>query len=452
MSAPNKLVKTKTSGIYKRGASYVVVWREPNRRQRRKTFRTIEEARAWKGKVTGKRNRNMPMVLSRPFDEFARDWVATYTGRTSAGVSKRTRDAYEQALERHVIPYFGAKKVSDITAPDVRGLVAVLADGGLKPASILKTIAPLKAMFSQAVEDGMLGINPCQNVRVNAQVDDDPDDPEGDEPVRIPTREQLAVFLKNVSDPMRILFELLAVTGLRISECLGLDWQHVTVEGKPGELQLRVRQQFYRGDLTRRLKTKAARRAVPLSPTIARRLWAERQRREAALAREYQEQGASPADARIRARAAIDVSPVFTTTTGTRWLDGNLRRRVLAPARKKAGVPWLGFHGFRHLCASELIASGRDVVQVAAWLGHKDPNVTLRVYGHLLAHRGVGDALDIVAPTNPTDSPEPPTALRADNPRTTNPRESAVKAASAWPGFPIPTDQRARAGTPGLDS
>jgi integrase len=62
----------------------------------------------------------------------------------------------------------------------------------------------------------------------------------------------------------------------------------------------------------------------------------------------------------------------------------NLRRRVLKPAAEEACVSWVGFHAFRHTCASMLFAEGRNAVQVQRWLGHHSPAFTLSVYVHLL--------------------------------------------------------------------
>jgi integrase len=49
------------------------------------------------------------------------------------------------------------------------------------------------------------------------------------------------------------------------------------------------------------------------------------------------------------------------------------------------------FHTFRHTCASLLFEQGRNVRQVADWLGHADPSFTLRTYVHLM-DEGIGDA------------------------------------------------------------
>ena len=77
-------------------------------------------------------------------------------------------------------------------------------------------------------------------------------------------------------------------------------------------------------------------------------------------------------------------------TDGLARVYGGLRRRVLAPAGKAAGVPWIGFHTFRHTCASRLLAGRKNIAQVSRWLGHANPAFTLRTYAHLM-DEGLGD-------------------------------------------------------------
>jgi integrase len=40
-------------------------------------------------------------------------------------------------------------------------------------------------------------------------------------------------------------------------------------------------------------------------------------------------------------------------------------------------------HAWRHTHASQLIASGMDVMAISRRLGHGSPSITLNVYGHL---------------------------------------------------------------------
>lgn len=184
-----------------------------------------------------------------------------------------------------------------------------------------------------------------------------------DERAKALTRTQLAAFIEAVPEVHRLFFRLMADTGLRVSEVIGLNVGDVAF-GTP--TKIKVRRQCYRGTMDR-LKTRNARRDVPVSGDLARALW--------------------PVCAGREADATL-----FATRTGTRISDTNLRRRVLNPAAEAAGVPWTGFHTLRHTCASRLLAEGhKNIAQVARWLGHADPAFTLRTYVHLM-DEGVGDA------------------------------------------------------------
>lgn len=115
-----------------------------------------------------------------------------------------------------------------------------------------------------------------------------------------------------------------------------------------------IRRQWYRGEEVP-LKTRNARRDVPVSASLARALWP------------------------ICAGRTADV-PLFATGTGSRLNYSNLRRRVLTPAAKAAVVEWMTFHSLRHTCASRLLSEGgKNPVQVSKWLGHADAGFTLRI-------------------------------------------------------------------------
>jgi hypothetical protein len=57
---------------------------------------------------------------------------------------------------------------------------------------------------------------------------------------------------------------------------------------------------------------------------------------------------------------------------------------VPQPAREEANLPWVGFHAFRHTCASMPFAEGRNAKQVQVRRGHHSPAFTLASYVHLL--------------------------------------------------------------------
>jgi integrase len=71
------------------------------------------------------------------------------------------------------------------------------------------------------------------------------------------------------------------------------------------------------------------------------------------------------------------------------------QRRALRRCHGKDGKPKkrsaVSSHVFRHTCASLLFEAGRNVEKVQEWLGHADPEFTLRTYVHLM-DAGIGDA------------------------------------------------------------
>ena len=96
---------------------------------------------------------------------------------------------------------------------------------------------------------------------------------------------------------------------------------------------------------------------------------------------------------------------MFPPANGEPLRQENVRRRVLKPVAEEAGVPWAGFHTFRHTCATRLFAGGRNAVQVQRWLGHHSPAFTLSVYVDLL-DGDVGEALPLDLPSSPEDLPK----------------------------------------------
>jgi len=366
---PAKMERTSTPGIFKRGSRYVVVWRDAYGKQRKDSFRTMAEAREYQGK---RRQGDERHAYSHArFTDYSHDWLRTYTGRTAYGLSDSTRKDYKRSIERWAIPFFARKKIGTIGPRDVRAFVKHMEQEGARLPTIRKTLAPLKALFATAYEDGDIQANPTVGLRL--RIADD-----RRRKIRALTREELRLIIGAVPEAHRPLLTFLAQTGLRISEATGVTWADLDLGTKP---HVKVRRQCYKGHV-KALKTQKSRRDVPLT------------------------QGMTAALLRLRARSYHgEHAPVFCSRVGTHLSSHNLRSRVLKPATRPLGLEWVGFHTFRHTCASMLFAPAQDgggaknVKQVQEWLGHADPEFTLRTYVHL-TDGGVGpidfldDALD----------------------------------------------------------
>lgn len=373
-----KTTKTKHPGIYRRGEKYLYTYRQDGR-QRWGTAGTLDDARRAKRQAEADVDRGELVDLpSVRFGDYARDWIVHYQGRTSNGFRESTRRTYRGMLEQRLIPYFDGQRrlrLAEIQPRDVKACIRWLVELHdprtgrlLAKKTIRHHIAVLRALLGDAMEEGIVRTNPARGVRVVV--------PEGEgtgrrrvEESRAMTIEQLRQVLDALPADRRLMFELLAHTGLRIGEAIELRWGRDVILGPNPYIKLRFQ---FADDRVCEPKTRHGKRDIPMSPGLARQL---------ALAQ--------PPDA--------DGRLVFTTSAGTRLERRNLYQRILGPAARAAGLPWVTLHTFRHTCASLLFApvehggGGKNVKQVQEWLGHHSPAYTLSEYVHLI-DAGVGEA------------------------------------------------------------
>jgi integrase len=363
-----KLERTATPGIYKRGSRYVVTFRDPLGRQRKRSARTLAEARNLKAELTADVRRGEYRAQSKlTFAEYAPEWVRSYAGRTSRGVRDATKDDYRRRLgldekgeplldkDRNAtgaIAFFGRAQLAAIEPRDIKGYAQELAKRGLAANTVRLHLAPVKALLATAVEEGLIRSNPSAGLRLAVVAQEEADDGH----VKALTEEELGKLLAAIAPPWRLFFEFLHETGLRIGEAIALRWSDVDLSRR----HVQVRRRYYRGTFAPP-KSRYGRRDVPISQRLAKEL-------------------------ELRWITEDDVDGlVFPSTVGKVLDASNLMRRVLKPAARTAGVPWASFHTFRHTCATTLFRRGLNAKTVQVWLGHHSPAFTLAVYVHLLS-------------------------------------------------------------------
>ena len=185
--------------------------------------------------------------------------------------------------------------------------------------------------------------------------------------LRANTRREYRRLLEEVPAKWRPLFELLAVTGRRISEAIGLRWSDLALEGSASHL--RVRRAVVRRVIVAP-KSRHGARLIPFSAGFA------------ATLRNH------------RPRDAPPDSYVFPGRDGGPSDPGSLRRRVLTPAAKRAGLTDVGFHTLRHTCASMLIEAGLSPLRLQRWMVTTLPRSRSRRTATLLDGE-LGPPLDI---------------------------------------------------------
>jgi integrase len=289
---------------------------------------------------------------------YALNWADSHIGLGQDTVREATRVEYKRLLSTFALSYFPAEaRVGGLTHSDLQGFVSWLrarpgSHGRLSERSIRNAVTPLRLCLRYAREEGLIGedairalTSPRRRNRGARQI------PEG----RFLTRQQLTHLLAEIPEQWRPFFDLLASTGLRVSEAIALRWRDLELDRSP---HLWVQRSIVDG-VVGAPQSRHGFRRVPLARPLAWRL------------------------AELRGDAGEE-DLVFRGPRGAPVNLNNVRYRVLAPALKRAGLPQVGFHALRHTCASLLIERGLSPLRLQRWMGHHSAAYTLDVYGHLI--------------------------------------------------------------------
>ncbi len=264
-----RLVKTKTPGIYKKGNRYVVVFRDTTGKQRKRFAHTLVEARTVKAALTADVKRGDYFEESKvAFDDYAKQWLDTYGGRTSKGIREVTRKQYRHAIETKAIPFFGSMPMSSLRPTDMKSYAQRVASTGVSANTVRLALAPVRALLATAVEDGLIRSNPAAGLRlshttIKPHVDEV-------EKVKALSEDELRALLAEVPEEHLLLVEFIAQTGVRVSEALGLRKGDIDF----GRRRVKIRRRLYDGEIAPP-KTRHGRRDVPISTGMAQKLCEE---------------------------------------------------------------------------------------------------------------------------------------------------------------------------------
>jgi integrase len=348
--------RTKYPGIYARSdGAYLVRFKERGR-SRKRVFRTMALAREFKGQLDGGGGRQPESRQT--VASYYEGWIDTYRGRTARGLDEETRTEYRRSFERHILPpkYLGRAKMRELGSRDISEWFGRLERDGVPVPTIKKAKRALSVMLATAAQDGAIKSNPAIGVRyVPARKVEKAKR-------RTLTADDVVSVIAAMPEAWQAFFSLLAESGCRVAELLGLRWRNVHLGDDP---YIYVCEQFRKGR-HKALKTEASKARVPLSTPMAQWL-----------------AGIRPEDVR-------DDAPVFPSCTGTPLNYSNVYNRVLIPALQRAGVGhmeggrWdnegVAFHSFRRACGSLLVNAGMDLKQVQQRLRHAQLATTLACY------------------------------------------------------------------------
>jgi integrase len=304
--------------------------------------------------------------------EYLRQWL------NGIRVKPTTLANYRGSAEAYVIPRLGGLPLQALTAEHLDVLYRELErsgrrDGGaLAPKTVRHAHTMLRKALADAVKRGHLASNvadlanpPTQRQARSTAARD-----------HVWTPEQLRAFLAAVRDHrLYAAWHVVATTGMRRAELLGLRWSDVDLDAAvlhAGRQTVTVAEgePVWQADG----KTDAAGREVALDTETVAVLRAHKRRQ---------------AEERLAAAATWTGDPrgplLFTDRYGHGLDPEGFTALHLARVRD-TGLPEVDVHGMRHSYATAALRAGVSPEVVSQRLGHADVSTTLSIYAHVRQH------------------------------------------------------------------
>ena len=289
---------------------------------------------------------------------------------TAADASPRVRSYRQSALSNHILPVLGSIPAAQLRQEDVLRLRQSLSS--MSRDSQTKILAIVRNACAFGAKNGYL---PQGNPAVDVK-------PGGAPPAEVDplTPEQAASLLAAVAGTQAETFcRLCLYAGLRREEAMGLQWRYVHLDSVSPFLEVREALRWPTNaapEVSDKLKSKAARRDIPLPASLAAHLQAVK----AASASDYvlhNRQGGPMSYSSWRSLWRA----VESRTAGARGKVGDkIRNHAVTISLDFSVHP----HQLRHTYCTRLILGGVDVKRVQYLMGHANARITLDIYTKLM--------------------------------------------------------------------
>ncbi|MET7400635.1 tyrosine-type recombinase/integrase [Dactylosporangium sp. NPDC005572] len=316
-----------------------------------------------------------------------------------------TRRGYEDITRIHLVPHLGAGKLARLTADHITAMFdAIIARndaiavsravprsaGGRRdlrserpvgPAQLRRIHAVLRAALNHAVQRQLLPHNPAIGVELPSARSPRPlvwtrqrvaewqRTGTVPSPVMVWTAEHTGRFLDHVSsDPLYVMFHLMALRGLRRGEACGLHRGDVDLDTQTLTVRHQIVLVGWQPGLSAP-KTDGSEATIALDTTTAELL-----RQQLADQDRMQEQAGT---------GWIENGLLFTEPDG-RAIHPDWVSRRFRTAVNEAGLPPIRLHDLRHGAATLALAAGADIKTVQAMLRHSTITLTANTYTSVL--------------------------------------------------------------------
>jgi integrase len=318
-------------------------WQGKRRKSTKRGFATKREAEEWL--------RNFLITQKADFDMKFADFWKMYCADMETRLREHTMRTKKYIVELKILPYFGNKRVNDITAADIRQWQNELIKMGYSP-TYLKTINnQLSAIFNYAVRYYDLKSNPCAKAGSMGK--------SKAEEMDFWTGEEFRKFIDSVMNKRLsyMAFMILYWTGMRLGELLALNPKDVDLEKRTISIT-KSYQRLGKKDVITPPKTSKSKRVITIPEFLA-------------------------ADIKDYMDSLYDLQEDDRLFPITKYyLEHEMQRGI-----KESGVKRIRVHDLRHSHASMLIELGFSPLEIANRLGHEKVETTLNTYAHLYPNK-----------------------------------------------------------------
>ncbi|MBD2097745.1 site-specific integrase [Trichocoleus sp. FACHB-591] len=226
----------------------------------------------------------------------------------------------------------------------------------LGPRTLRDRLQLIRACCNWGASQGWLEVNPYARLRLRN------DSHKETKPFTFSEIAAILTGFEAIAPDYLPFVKFLFLTGVRISEAIGLTWGHVDFDRQTiticESLSIDVTGNGYKR--VRKTTKTGSIRHLPMN---------------------------EPLRVLLLSVSPTNPSPdalVFTSARGCVIDSGNFRERLWVKVLKQSGVPYRKIHTIRHTLISHAIEQGIPMTGVAYLAGHKDTRMVMQTYGHMV--------------------------------------------------------------------
>ena len=281
--------------------------------------------------------------------------------RVVPNLRQGTKERYQEIIYRYIAPNLGHIDITKLSPAHIQALEAQLAKR-LSHKTVNQVHIVLSGAMKHALRLELIPRNPVAlvsppTVRRHEIIPPD---------VSV-VRDALAMA-RDEGDYLYQAMHLLAYTGIRRGEALGLLWKNVDLERGFVRIENSLVLSRERGLILEPPKTAAGRRVVDLDSVTVEVLAAHRRR--------------PTPDPEVRPQYR-DLGIVFADEDGD-WIHPERLSRAVKRVGKRVGREDMTVRSLRHFHASLMLQQGQNIVVVSKRLGHSTVSITADIYSHAL--------------------------------------------------------------------